>query len=232
MGLAAPNVINLEEKRRKRLIKSDIQAFQSQQDVSPSTVLSFNIANLVYANLNEMNGQKAREKDPDMQAALYFARARLYYMHGRYFDAGKIFQSVLTMAESKDLRTLALLSWANCLFSQGEYIKAKAALEANLPQDKSDLPDAIKLAISLAQGNIALATDASALEVAAYYRKVSTSQSRSLWAQSLQQALATFNPVNFTEHRSENLKGLRNMLDAFLEIGASRYFASLVLTFS
>lgn len=231
MGLAASNVISLEEKRRKKIIKGDILALQSSQEVSPSSILSFNIANLVFANVNDLSSQKVKEKDPDLQASLYFARGRLYYMHGRWQDAARIFQSVLGMAESGDLRALALLGWTNCLFSQGEFTKAKAVLENNMPE-LDELPEALRLSFWVQQGNIAFATGAAGDEATACYRKVFTSQSRSLWVQCLQQTLVGFQPVSFSEHRAENLKGLRNLLDAFIEVASARYFASIVLTFS
>lgn len=231
MGLAASNVISLDEKRRKKVIKDDIIALQSTQEMSPSSILSFNIANLIFANVNEISSQKVREKDPDLQSALFFARGRLYYLGGRYHDSSKIFQSVLGMADSGDLRALALLGWANCLFSQGDFLKTKSVLEANMP-DLSELPDALRLGFWLLQGNLAFATSSGSVEAAAWYRKVFTNQTRSLWVQCLQQTLVGFNPVNFAEHRAENLKGLRNLLDAFIEVAAARYFASIVLTFS
>lgn len=231
MGQAATNVINLNDMRRKKLVRNDILALHSPQEASPSALLSFNLANLVLANANELSDQKSKEKDPDLQSALFFARARLYYLEGRYNDAAKIFQGVLNMANSEDLRALALLAWANCQFSQGDYARAKNTLAAN-ELETAALPDALRLAFWLLKGNIAFANGASTAEAAIYYRKVFSEQTRSLWVQCLQHTLVGFNPVSFSDFRTENLKGLRNLLDAFIEVGASRYFASIVLTFS
>ncbi len=231
MGQAASNVVKLSDMRKKKLVKGDLLALNATQETSPSAILSFNIANLVFANINEISGQKIKEKDPDLQSALLFARARLYYLEGRYHDAGKIFQAVINLANSDDLRALAVLSWSNCLFTQGEYLKAKNCLDMN-KFESEELPDALRLGFWLQKGNIAFATGTDADAASAYYRRVFNDQTRSLWVQCLQQTLVGFNPVSFSEFRSENLKGLRNLLDAFIEVGASRYYASLVLTFS
>jgi len=225
------NVIKLSDMRKKKLVKGDLLALHAPKESSPSALLSFNIANLVFANINEISGQKIKEKDPDLQAALFFARGRLYYLEGRYHDAGKLFQAVINLANSDDLRALAVLSWSSCLFTQGEYSKAKNCLDMNR-FESFGLPDALRLGFWLQKGNIAFASGEETGVAEAYYRRVFNEQTRSPWVQCLQQTLVGFNPVSFSEFRAENLKGLRNLLDAFIEVGTSKYFASLVLTFS
>lgn len=216
------NVISLEGKRRERQARSQFDEAQTQA-AAPSMLLSLNLANWLASNFGDVDDSCGY--DQDLQAALYFARGRVYYYRNSLHDAARAFAIVSTTAEAPDLKALTDLAYANAMYSLGEFKLAESTLNAIACDD---LPEGIKKCLQVLKANILFANGEDVEEAATLYRKVLCEPSRSLWIRNLQTNIASAMPRGKDLETGKGLTRLRDILDAFIEMAASRYFASLV----